>query len=1093
MDKKSKILSLHRHLQRGTRLLLALLMLCTSSALWAQSAGRSVTISFTNEPASSALSKVEKMSGRIIQFNYQDVDFRVTLSVKNQEAIEVVRQIIKGHPLIVEDKGKSLVISRNAQKQVPATIRGRILDENGEPLIGATLRIKDSKEATVTDADGNFALNTNGSNGDVSISYLGYDTQEISLQRLASANHIRMKASKDQALGEVVVNGFFTRQKQTFTGSAKSYQAEEILQISPNNLFQALTTLDPAMTITQNNAAGSNPNVVPDLIIRSTTSLATNDEVGLNSPLVVIDGVEQSLQALYDIDINDIERVDILKDASATALYGENAANGVIIVERKRVSQSPVRIRYTLTPQFSFADLSSYDLCNAAQKLELERLAGLYDSPSGALDKSYYEKLALVSQGVDIDWKSKPVRNSFSHNHSLSVSGRGSGLDYNITGNYSETSGVMKGDARDRHGLGIYLSYRAIEKLILTLRASHEEVNTKDSPYGSFASYIQANPYDSPYDDEGNYTRHLSYNMNNPLYEASLSSFSKSQTRTESISLDARYNFKPNFYVTLQGSYSTARGTTDQFKSPLSNTYASTTLLNQRGYYGLGNNGSDSWSTKFVANYIHSFSPDGTMLTLNLGGEAKHSSSFSRLLAGTGFLSDDLADIAYATAYPDGTYPSGSEEVASSVGAFAAANFVWNNRYFVDGSYRVSGSSKFGDNQRYAPFWSVGLGYNLHNEAFAKQLKWLNTFRLRGSYGYTGSVKFSAWQAVTTYSYSSDNVHYTGVGALPMAMSNPDLKWQATKKFNVGLTSSFFGNRLDFNLDVYKEKTSDMLIDLSLPPSSGATAVKSNLGSQTSNGIEFSLWGKIIKTKDWEWNLSVNGLHSKTTINDISEALKRKNEENANNTASVAPLIQFREGESPTAIYAVRSAGIDPASGQEIFIRKDGSYTYTYDANDQVAVGDRNPDWQGSISSLLKYRQLSLSVNFSYRFGGDMYNSTRVQKVENINPRYNCDVRAFTDRWKEPGDLVPYLDISTSGGYSFVYSDRFVEKDNELWLSSIFLQYDVPAEWLKPLRLQKLYVGIGMEDIFRLTTAKYERGTSYPYSRSLNMSLSLTF
>ena len=234
---------------------------------------------------------------------------------------------------------------------------------------------------------------------------------------------------------------------------------------------------------------GSNPNAVPDLVIRSTTSLATNDKVGLNAPLIVIDGVEQSLTALYDIDINDIERVDILKDASATALYGENAANGVIVIERKRVSQSPVRIRYTFTPQFSFADLSSYDYCNAAQKLELEKMAKLYTTTDGSLDQSYYDKLALVSSGVDTDWKSKPVRNSFSHTHSLSVSGRGSGLDYNVTGNFSNTQGVMKDDGRKRYGMNIYLSYTAINNLILTLRASHEQLDVKNSKYGSFSSF----------------------------------------------------------------------------------------------------------------------------------------------------------------------------------------------------------------------------------------------------------------------------------------------------------------------------------------------------------------------------------------------------------------------------------------------------------------------------------------------------------------------------------------------------------------------------------------------------------------------------
>lgn len=973
-----------------------------------------------------------------------------------------------------------------AQKKVTGTV---ISQEDGQPVIGATIRLAGSRTGgTTTDADGHFSIDV--PNGEkLQVSYIGMVTQTVTAK---SGMTITLSAD-ETVISDVVVNGFFTRKKQTFTGAVRSMTGDEILSVSPTNLLQTLASIDPALNISQNNLAGSNPNVVPDLVIRSTTSLATSNEVGLNAPLIVIDGVEQDLTALYDLDINDIERVDILKDASATALYGENAANGVIVIERKRVSQSPLRIRYTFTPQMSFADLSSYDLCNAAQKLELERMAKLYDSTTGSLDQAYYDKLAMVSRGIDTDWISKPIRNSFSHDHSLSISGRGSGLDYNIKANYSSTNGVMKDDGRNRYGMDLYLSYTAVDNLILTLRASHQQLDVNNSKYGSFSDYLAANPYDSPYDDHGNLRSQLSYNMNNPLYEASLSSFNKSQTRTQQISLDARYNIRPNFYVTAQGAYSTAKGTSDLFLSPESNTYATTTVLNQKGKYELGNNSNDSWSAKVVANYIHNFDNDGTMLTLNLGGEAKHENSHSSTLVGTGFLSDDMPDIAYATAYPTSDAPKGTQDVASSVGAFVAANFMWKNRYVVDGSYRLSGSSKFGANHRYAPFWSVGAGYNLHNEKWIKKLGWVNTFRLRGSYGYTGSVKFNPYQAVTTYVYNSDYSSYTGVGAIPLAMANPDLKWQTTKKLNIGLTSSFLGDRLNVNLDYYNEKTSDMLIDMSLPPSSGASSVKANLGSQTSNGFEFSLWGKIIKTRDWEWNLSVNGLHSKTTINNISDALRRRNEANAASNVSASPLVQFREGESPTAIYAVRSAGIDPASGKEIFIKKDGTYTYTYSSADQVACGDTNPTLQGSFSTQVKYQRFSLSMYFSYRFGGDMYNSTRAAKVENINPQHNCDLRAFTERWKQPGDLVPYLDISLTGGNTYNYTDRFVEKDNELWLSSMYLQYDVPMSFLKRLNIQKLYVGIGTEDLFRLTSAKYERGTEYPYSRSVNMSLSVTF
>ena len=971
--------------------------------------------------------------------------------------------------------------------------------DDNEPLIGAQVRIVGANVVTITDVNGRFSFKSvELKKQKLQVSYIGMETQTVT-----AGHEMKVVLKRDsKTLSDVVVNGYFTRKKQTFTGAAKTVTSDEIMKVAPNNILQTLATIDPSLNIAQNNAAGSNPNAVPDLVIRSTTSLSTGNEVGLNAPLIVIDGVEQSLQALYDMDINDIERVDILKDASATALYGENAANGVIVIERKRVSQSPVRIRYTVTPQLSFADLSSYDYCNAAQKLELEKRAGLYKSETGKLDESYFEKLALVTSGIDTDWKSKPVRNSFSHNHSLSISGRGSGLDYNVNANYQNTQGVMKDDGRTRYGMNVYLSYTAINNLVITLRASHDQLNTNSSKYGSFSSYLECNPYDSPYDQYGNLRSELSYEMNNPLYEASLSSFSKSQSRTQQVSLDVRYNIKPNFFITAQGSYNTSRGTSDVFRSPDSHDFKNVTNISQKGKYTLGNTGSDQWAAKLVGNYIHNFDNDGTMLTLNLGGEIKRSKSTSSTLVATGFLSDDQNDIAYATTYPDGGKPSGSEDLSASLGGFLAANFMWKNRYVLDGSYRVSGSSKFGSDHRYAPFWSVGAGWNIHNEEFAKKLGWINTLRLRGSYGYTGSVKFSSYQAVTTYKYNSDYLSYTGVGAIPIGMANPDLKWQTTKKLNVGITSSLFGDRLNVNFDVYNEKTTDMLIDRSLPPSSGTTSVKANLGSQTSNGIEFSLWGKIIKTRDWEWSLSVNGLHSKTTINNISDAMKRMNEQNASgftssdgstNIASSSPLFQYREGKSPSAIYAVRSAGIDPATGNEIFIKKDGSYTYKYDSKDQVSCGDTNPTLQGSISSMLQYKNFSLTASFSYRFGGEMYNSTRALKVENVNPRKNCDVRAFTDRWTNVGDVKPYIDIAKATGNTSVYTDRFVEKDDELWLSSLYLQYNVPMTFLKKLHIQKMYLGIGTEDLFRITSAKYERGTSYPFSRSINMSASLTF
>lgn len=978
-----------------------------------------------------------------------------------------------------------------AQSQQSGTCKGVVVDENGEVLPGVFVVAMQGKKmvaSTTTDADGNYTLAV-PRGAQLRVSFIGYEPQTLAPQFDQQARIVLKEAN---AINETVVNGFFTRNKASFTGSVKSLKQEELLQVSQTSLLQALVALDPAVNITPNNAMGSNPNAVPELVLRSTSSLATSGDGALNRPLVIIDGVKSSLEALYDIDLHDIARVDILKDASATALYGEDAANGVIVIERNKVSQAPVRVRYTFTPQVSFADLSSYELMNARQKLEFERIAGRYNSPTGEFDQDYYDKLAMVNRGTDVNWKSQPIRNSFSHLHSISLTGRGSGLDYSLTGNFGNTQGVMKGDSRQRMGLAAYFAYRAVKDLVVSIRAAHQEISSQDSPYGNYNNWLRANPYDSPYDSEGNLRRLLSYDFNNPLYEASLSSFAKSKTRTQTLNIDARYNFQPNFYLTALLGFDSSEGTNDAYLSPESGTYARTTNASHRGSYTLGNSHSNNWMAKLVANYTHAFDKAGTQLTLNAGGELKSEHSVLRTSRVTGFLTDQLASYGYATNYADGA-PTGTDLLARNAGAFVAANFIYRNRYFAEGSYRVSGSSKFGANNKYAPFWAIGGGYNLHNEEFLKPYSWINTLRLRSSYGHTGSVKFSAYQALSTYAYDAAYVHYTGIGANPKSMANPDLTWQTTQKFNIGLTSEFFNNRLTFNFDLYRELTTDMLIDVSLPPSAGEASVPNNLGRQRNVGFEFQIFGKILQQGDWQWSVSANGLHNRSKILGINSSLERRNRSNANSNLDATPRILFQEGSSPTAIFAVRSAGIDPASGQEIFIKKDGTRTFTYDATDKVEVGDRQPDLIGGFATQIVYKRFTLNLGFSYTLGGDTYNSTRAARIENVDSRYNADLRAFTDRWKQTGDVVPYLTIAREGGTRFQHTSRFVENENELALANASLQYDFSNAVCKRLGVQKLYISLGMTDLFRLSTVRYERGTSYPFSRSLVYAVSVTF
>ncbi len=435
--------------------------------------------------------------------------------------------------------------------------------------------------------------------------------------------------------------------------------------------------------------------------------------------------------------------------------------------------------------------------------------------------------------------------------------------------------------------------------------------------------------------------------------------------------------------------------------------------------------------------------------------------------------------------------PSGSNSLVARMGIFLSGTYAYDNRYFGEFSYRRSGSSQFGANNKYAPFWSVGAGWNIHRESFLEDSEIFQTLRLRYSYGVTGSVAFSSYQAMTTYNYATDNYYWNGIGALPITMGNEDLKWQTTKQNNIGINGNMFNNRLSFTIDYYNKITEDMLVTLSIPSSVGVASVKDNLGRMKNSGIEFDVAGLLVQNKDWRVMLTVNGAHNKNEILAISSGLDKYNDENMNSGGS--PRFLYKEGESTTAIYAVPSMGINPYNGNEIFIASDGSLTEIYDANDKVAVGDLTPDLQGTIIPNIQYRNLSLLVAMSYQFGGKLYNLTRANNVENVNPYYNVDRRAFEERWVNPGDIVAYRNIADDSSRAHIHTTRFVEDDNLLSISRVELAYEFNTNTLKNLGLSRLRIGAGMTDVARISSVYYERGTSYPFARGFTFSLSATF
>lgn len=402
------------------------------------------------------------------------------------------------------NQGKSA--SSGASSNPRITIKGRITDDHDEPLPGANVLVKGTSIGTSADVDGNYSLTFQRSPGKQDIliySFIGTESKEYNVSTSTRLN-VQLKTS---SLDAVVVNGFYTQTKETFTGSATTISGDQLVAVSSTNLMQSLASLTPGMVLVENNVAGSNPNAVPSILIRGANTLITNEsEEGVNNPLIVLDGVEISIQELYDLDMFDIERIDVLKDASATILYGEKGANGVIVVERKRSEEGKLRLNYNFVPRFSVPDLSSFNLCSPAEKLEVERLAGKYDSADGSMDEAYDYKLQLVRKGVNPDWLHAPLRVPFSHTHSLALSSRGEKLEYRANVNFGDTYGVMKGDNRRNLGVNFSLNYHLRNKLTLSYKNSFSLNRSIDSPYGSYAQYSRMNPYLPMKDEDGNIT-----------------------------------------------------------------------------------------------------------------------------------------------------------------------------------------------------------------------------------------------------------------------------------------------------------------------------------------------------------------------------------------------------------------------------------------------------------------------------------------------------------------------------------------------------------------------------------------------------------
>jgi hypothetical protein len=382
----------------------------------------------------------------------------------------------------------------------------------------------------------------------------------------------------------------------------------------------------------------------------------------------------------------------------------------------------------------------------------------------------------------------------------------------------------------------------------------------------------------------------------------------------------------------------------------------------------------------------------------------------------------------------------------------------------------------------------------MHKESFMKESPF-SRFKIRASTGLTGSVSFSPYMAQTTYSYYMNNWYSTGPGATVNNYGNEDLEWQKTRNYDIGLELGFMEDRLQIMPRYYIKKTRGLIASVTLPPSTGFASYLDNIGDMENKGWELSFQYNVIRNKDFNWNLTTNLVHNENIIVKISDALKAYNSEVDDAQQDAAnqgvPLLHYVEGQSLNTIYAVPSLGIDPESGREVYLKKDGTRTFDWDARDIRPVGIDQPEVEGYFGSSVRYKNFNLNFNFNTRWGGNHYNQTLVDRVENADPRYNVDSRVFADKWKAPGDHAFYKNIADLGQTQTV--SRFVQKDNVLELQSLYLSYELPKARLLNSRIQSLRVAFTMNNLVRWSSISQERGIDYPFARSFNISLTGRF
>jgi len=1100
-----------------------LLLLTGFMTVSAASYSQQITLKGKNIPFTSLIDVIRKQSGYAVFGTKKLLESAkpVTVDVKNMPLMEFMELIVEGQPLAYAIENKTISLSGRMPEPAKAApvqatsqqqyISGSVRHaETKQPLEGVTVQVKGTSSRAGTNAKGLYrlAIPATDKKQTLVFTYVGMKPQEVVFQKQENLN-IEMEPDEG-AMDEVVVTGIYQREREAFTGSSARLSGKDLQIVGNQNIFQSLKTLDPSFAIVESNTFGSDPNRMPDIEIRGKSSvIGLTDELATNpnQPLFILDGFESTLAIIGDLSMDRVESITLLKDASATAIYGSKAANGVVVVETKRPTAGKLRINYNLNSTVNFADLTDYNLMNAEEKLQFELLSTFYGNlnEDGRIiagtnlnnEIKYNSRLQEVRRGVNTYWANEPLRTGIAQRHTLFAEGGDANLRYSASLNYGLTPGVMKGSDRQATNGNIRLLYRKGNISVNnSLSIDNVLANRETQP---FSAYSRASPYFRKYDADGNVNKVLEnfsvFQLTNPpppifspLYDQSNLNINRQESTGFTNNFEMEWRILETLRARGRFGIRSIRTHEEIFRSPFNTQFDGTDVL-ERGRYDEANGKNLNYDGDFSLTFGKIFAKKHTVNSvagMRMEQNLKNQSAYQV----RGFIDDEFSNPNFSLGYPAGQRPKYQEAKRRGASFFMNVGYAYDQRYLLDATVRSDGSSIYGADRNFSTIWSVGLGWNMHRESFLKSSDWINQLRLRGSVGNPGNQNFDDYISMRIYRYNNENRNPFGASTIISNMGNPNLRWQTTLDRNIGLDFVTLENRFRINFDAFVKTTDPLLVFVTLPSSTGVERLAQNIGEQVTRGFTVIADYTILRKNDLNWRVNMNLRQFKAEFRNMGNQLDNFNVANRSRN-----MVRYYDGGSPSDLWSVRSVGIDPATGREIFLNRNNEQTFVYNYQDEVKVGNSDPDLDGIIGTSFMYKGFLASVNIRYRIGGQAFMKTLYDKVENIslaNVPLNQDKRALYERWQKPGDNARFKSISLTEVTPM--SSRFVADNNMLVGESFSLGYETSkASWLKSVGASSVTFRAYMNDIFYISTITNERGLDYPFARSVSFSAAVRF